>query len=98
METRLYNRFNLGATCSLVMGDKMVEHKVLNISVGGMLVEKDNDCVYSVGDNLPCSIKFADCQLDVTSVVLRIQERSVALKFDLSKMQKETLNRQIRKR
>ena len=79
LDTRLNRRTKEVQARCLIQGE---EAKVFNASVGGALVEKVIGTL-SVGDKMDVVFVFPKAeQLTVKAKVLRVQERSIALKFD----------------
>ena len=77
---------------------KETSHKVLNVSLGGMLLMKDDDDVFSVGDKKEIRLLFnKEGQGTIFhGEVIRLQDKSVAIKFKKTNKEQEAFLKQIR--
>lgn len=77
---------------------KETSHKVLNISLGGMLLMKNNDDLFSVGDKKEIRLLFNKEGKGTMFYgdVIRLQDKSVAIKFQKTNKEQEAFLKQIR--
>lgn len=93
MESRLYSRRSpKKITCKFSTNKEEIIRKVLNISEGGMLLEKENsDNKYFILNQKEPFILLIDndFSITITGKIIRKQERSIAVSFiNLNKEQK----------
>ena len=105
--TRNFQRTCISAHCELYTKnqEKISEGEILNLSQGGLLLAKNTALEnLNVGDFLIISLKNKNNEeFTVFGIVLRTQERSIAIKFDgltstqiknIEKISKESIEEQ----
>ena len=92
LESRLYSRRSPKKITCKFLTDKEIIRKVLNISEGGMLLEKENsdDKHFILNQKEPFILLIDnDFSITITGKIIRKQERSIAVSFiNLNKEQK----------
>ena len=96
LNTRIFKRGCISATCEIYndKSEKIADAEILNLSQGGLLITKTSELENLTLDKfLVISLKNKNNQpFTVYGVVLRIQERSIAIKFNgLNEMQTENI-------
>ena len=77
-ERRRYARFsNKNVVCKLGS-----DHQLLNISMGGLLIKRNEDDTDQVlGHQTKCLLVYKDKEMEFNIKVVRVQDNSIAIKF-----------------
>ena len=91
IESRMFPRMEKNIDCLFNISPSKLPEKriVLNISQGGMLLEKNNNDNLEIGSLISITLISDNKNITLDGIILRIQERSIAIKFSFKNIKEE---------